>query len=220
MTIDIPVCEKCGVQHVTRRGGRACVSHSKGKLRPEIAFKACRNPPVEGATVCRMHGGRAPRIAAAAAERVEAAAVAKLAATFVDPVDGDDKDPGEIVAEQIRMQYRLVHWLRARVLAIDPSALMWGKTKVKKGGDDFGTTKEAKPNAWLLTYLQAQRDLEKLCLEAIRVGLELRRVRIEEQDADLWVRVLDGVLGDLGLDPNAPETAEVVERHLRAVGGE
>lgn len=213
----IPVCKKCGQPHVTARGGQACASHSKGKLRPEIAGKPCRHAAAKGATVCRMHGAKAPQVAAAAVERIEAAAVAKLAATFVDPVEGEDKDPGEIVAEQIRMQYRLVHWFRARVLAIDPSAFMWGRTKEKIGGEDYGVTREAKPNAWLVAYLQAQRELEKLCLEAIRVGLELRRVRLEERDADVWVQVMDGVVVDLGHDPNAPETAAIVERHLRSI---
>jgi len=213
---EIKPCAECGQPH-ERQGKQTCTSHSRGRLRPEITGKPCHMWPEPGTTVCKNHGGKAPQVKAKAEERLAQAEVAKLAATFVDPVEGEDKDPGEIITEQIRMQYRLVHWFRARVLAVDPSALMWGKTKVKKGGDDFGTTKEAKPNAWLVAYLQAQRDLEKLCLEAIRVGLELRRVRLEERDADLWVRVMDGVLGDLGHDPNAPETAAIVERHLREV---
>ena len=32
--------------------------------------KQCKNPPVNGATVCRIHGGAAPQVQAAAARRV------------------------------------------------------------------------------------------------------------------------------------------------------
>lgn len=160
-----------------------------------------------------MHGGAAPAAKAAAKERLERAQVEHLARTLGEPVEG--KDPAEIVTEQIAWRYGRVQWLRSRVQAMDPRHLVWGRTKEKIGGDDGGLTFEAKRNAWLDLLLDAERDLEKLCLEAIKAGLEERRVRLAEMQAEFLVQFLDGLLVELGHDPADPATADIVERHLR-----
>jgi hypothetical protein len=176
---------------------------------------------MKGQRVCYRHGGAAGQSRAAGAVRVaraeSEAEMVKLAATLGEPV-GPGQDPGEIVAEQIQWRHAHVKWLRACVQALDPGALVWGRSREKIGGEDFGVTKEAKPNAWLALYLEASRDLERLCLDAIRAGLEERRVRIAELQAEAMVRFIDGVLAELGIDPNDPKTAGVVARHLRLVG--
>lgn len=47
----------------------------------------CGNPPVHGATVCRMHGGKAPQVQAKAAERLLTVAIGKdLAQRKIVPV--------------------------------------------------------------------------------------------------------------------------------------
>lgn len=220
---DVEQCGKCGQPHVRPRTGKpSCTGHATGGYsRPERRGQPCQRPPMRGQAVCRSHGGSAPQAKAAAVEALAQAEadrqMAKIVLTFGEPGD-EYRDPGDVIAEQIRWRHAHVQWLRARVQTITPDALVWGKTKVKKGGDDFGTTREAKPNIWLQLYLEAQTALEKLCLEAIRAGMEERRVRIAEQQADILVRLLDGILTDLGHDLNAPETADVVERHLRLVG--
>lgn len=214
--MSVEACVECGQPHVTGRGKPACSGHSRGRLRPEIAGKACRSAPLAGQKVCKNHGGKSPQALAAAKERLERDAVATLARTLGEPVEG--KDPGEIVAEQIAWRYGRVQWLRARVQAMSPGSLVWGRTREKIGGDDGGLTFEAKPNAWLAMLLEAERDLEKLCLEAIKAGLEERRVRLAEMQADTLVRFIDGVLVELGHDPNDVGTADVVERHLRLLG--
>lgn len=210
-------CVKCGQPHVTRYGGPSCAGHSNGRLRPEIAGKPCRQTRVRGTTMCRMHGGAAPQVKAAGEARVEAAkqqeAVARLALTFGGPLPG--RDPADVIAEQIDWRYGHVQWLRARVQTVDPDALVWGRTREKTGGDDWGSTSEAKPNAWLELYHKWSVELEKLCLEALRLGLDERRVRLAEKQGQMVVRLIEGLLADLGLDAEDPKVAEVVERRLR-----
>jgi hypothetical protein len=55
----------------------------------------------------------------------------------------------------------------------------------------------------------------------VRLGLQEREVRIEEQQGHIWAAVMRAVLGDeaLGLSPAQLERApEIVSRHLRALG--
>jgi hypothetical protein len=215
VSVEVPVCGQCGERHVTKNGGPACIRHCSGRLRPERRGKACTKSPMHGQQVCDTHGGKAPRAKAAAEVRLVQAQVATLAASLADPVDGEDRDPGEIIYDSIRVQTRLVAYFWQRVCALDPRALIWGKTKEKIGGDDGGITFEPKAHAWFVLWRDAVRERDRLCIEAIRVGLEQRRVELAERDEMRWMRFLDGLLTDFGLDPNAPATAEVVERHLR-----
>ena len=212
---NVPACEQCGQPHVTKAGGQACAGHSRGRLRPEIAGKPCRKAPMHGQRVCDMHGGRNPKAKAAAEVRLVQANIATLAASLSEPVEGEGRDPGEIVEESIRLQSRLVAYFWQRVCALDPRALIWGKTKEKIGGEDGGITFEPKAHAWYVLWRDAVRERDRLCLEAIKAGFEQRRVELAERDQAVWMRFLDGLLTDFGLDPNAPATAAVVERHLR-----
>lgn len=214
-------CTECGLPHVRGDGRPSCARHSKGRLRPEIVGKPCRQMPMRGQDVCKNHGGKSPQALRAAEVRVAKAEAEKkltsLASTLADPVDGEDQDPGEIVAESIRVQYRLCAWFWRRVVALEPRAFVWGKTREKIGGDDGGVTFEPKAHAWYVLWRDAVRERDALCIAAIRAGLEERRVRIIEQDAEMWMQLLDGLLAELGHDPEDPETAQIVERHLRAV---
>lgn len=64
---DIPVCGKCGQQHLTGRGqnnGKACTGHRSRD------GGQCTNPPMHGQDVCGKHGGTTPRALAAAERRL------------------------------------------------------------------------------------------------------------------------------------------------------
>lgn len=213
-------CE-CGLPHVLKNGKPSCSAHSLGRLRPEIAGKPCRQAPINGGAVCKVHGGSSRHVKAKAEKRVVEAEAGRHLETLAWSLGEyvPDSDPGEVILEQIGWRVGHVRWLRARAQAVDPDALTWGRTKDKVGGQDGGVTFEAKPNAWVVLYFEQARELERLCVEAVRCGLEERRVRLAEQQADQWVRLIDGVLSELGHDPDDPRTARVVERHLRLVAG-
>jgi len=215
-------CQQCGRVHLcaSRPEVPACKGHISRDRDGRRKGDPCTQPAMAGQEVCKSHGGRSPQALAAAEARRAAEEstkqLTKLAKSLGE--QSDVTDPSEIVLEQIQWRHGHVRWLRTRAMAIAPKQAVWGRTKKKVGGDDHGTTSESKPNVWWQLYFQASSELEKLCIEAIRAGLEERRVRLAEQQADVLVRMLDGLLADLGHDPDDPATAEVVERHLRAVG--
>jgi hypothetical protein len=209
-------CGKCGQVHVDAQGRVSCKRHISGGAHPDRKGEPCKGSPMRGQEVCSAHGGRAPQAKTAGERRLARERILELAVTLGEPVD--DVDPGDLVAEQIAHRAGHVRWLRKRVQAIDPDALVWGVTRKKRGGHDYGVTKEARPNIWLELYFEASAALERLCLDAIRAGLEERRVRLAERQAEVLEQLLDGILRDLGQDPDDPHVAGTVARHLHAVG--
>ena len=187
----------------------------------------CGAWPIRGAEVCRVHGGRAPQVKAAAARRLAAQAAEQAVRTLGLAVD---VSPTEALLEEVRWTAGHVAWLRSRVqeLAEEPThrrvsfdgededlletpgqrgALTWGTTKVKTGGDDAGTTQEAKPSLWYELYARERAHLIRVCSEAIRAGVEERRVRLAEQQGDLLALAIRRILEAFGLadDPRVPE---------------
>jgi hypothetical protein len=192
------------------------VRHCSGGQRPEIRGRRCTNGKLPGQDVCRMHGGASGQAKVAAEVRKVREQVAVLAARLTDPVDGEDLDPAEIVSESIRIQYRVCAWFWARVVALEPRAFVWTKTKEKIGGDDGGITFEPKAHAWYVLWREAVDKRDRLCLDAIKAGFEERRVRLAEREADRFVALVDQVLVAFGHDPEDPKVADVVGRLLRA----
>lgn len=205
--------------------GHANIYGDDGRI---VGSRPCTRNANQAQDVCRIHGGSTKQAKAAAEARRHSEELRQFAGTLGAEPDTDG-DAIQTVAEQIAWGRAHVKWLRRRVQAVDPDALVWGITKETEGDvvvgngptaaleSATGTVSEAKPNAWLSLYLRASRELEKLCLDSIRVGVELRRQEMDERMAERWAEQIDAMLTSLGHDPNDPATAAVVERHLRAV---
>jgi hypothetical protein len=172
-----------------------------------------------------MHLGRqaAPVIAEAKSEEAARKAVETYGLRI-------DTTATEALLEEVQWTAGHVAWLRDRVREIETaaatgadgaeSALVWGTTRVKTGGEDHGTTEEAAPNIWLKLYQAERTHLVKVCAEAIRAGVEERRVKLAESQGALLVQVIRAILGDLDLSADQKaKVTEVVPRHLRAVAG-
>ena len=175
---------------------------------------SCGAYPIRGAEVCRVHGGRAPQVKAAAARRLAAQAAEQAVRTLGLAVD---ISPTEALLEEVRWTAGHVAWLRSRVQELESGDLSWGTTKVKTGGDDEGTTQEAKPSVWYELYTRERTHLIKVCDAAIRAGVEERRVRLAEQQGDLLALAIRRILEAFGLGDD-PRVAEIVPGVLREIG--
>lgn len=134
----------------------------------------------------------------------------------------------EALLDEVQRTAGHVAWLRERVQEIESNAavagtdsghpLVWGVTRLKSGGEDRGTTEEAVPNVWLRLYQQERAHLVKVCSEAIRAGIEERRVQLAERQGALIAQAIRAILGDLDQTVEQQRRVpEVVPRHLRAL---
>lgn len=137
----------------------------------------------------------------------------------------------EALLDEVQWTAGHVAWLRDRVREIEEGELtagdgggehplVWGTTRRKTGGEDWGETQEAAPNVWLRLYQTERTHLVKVCSEAIKAGIEERRVRLAEQQGALVAQVIRSILADLDLTAEQQERIpDVVPRHLRALAG-
>lgn len=181
----------------------------------------CLNPRLPGATVCRMHGGQARQVKAAAAERLARAAATREAARFGVPVD---VDPGTALLDLVHWQAGIVAYWRDQVTRIEADggtdALTWGTTKVKQGGDDHGETQEAKPHIAYAMLDQAQQRLAEYATATLKAGVDERRVRIAEQQGQLLANAIRNILAALHLTPDQELlVGTVVPAQLRLLTG-
>ncbi len=220
MTDRIVVCGKCGQPHITRFGTQACHAHKS----PARGGGACRLAPLTGQAVCGAHGGKARHAKAAGARRVAEARAVRLAARWGVPVEVDGT---EAILGQIHVWAGIERFYRERAEQLGDDEKIWGRTKEKLGGEDYGTTFEAKPHMWIVLHERASLNLVRCAAEAIRAGIDERRVRLAEQQgvqvADTLKGIADAVLRALIAAGLGDELAAVftstleveAPRHLR-----
>lgn len=151
----------------------------------------------------------------AAAERTERAEARRIVHTYGLPVE---TTPEQAILDEVHRTAGHIAWLAQRIRELDAQDLIWGKTKVKTGGDDRGTTEEAGVHVWVKLYQTERAHLAKVSAEAIRVGIEERQVKLAEQQGGLLVDLIKGILADLKLSPEQKALIPiVVPQRIRAL---
>jgi hypothetical protein len=226
-------CTKCGQTHRDHRGHPGCTGHiSSGPRKGEPCTKSRR----KGQEVCDSHGGRARQNVKAATRRQQEEAADNAVRTLGLPVD---VSPTDALLEEVRWTAGHVQWLRARVQELEDGMtvagygadnaatrhpLVWGTTKVteKQATDNPGTdtVESSGPSIWYDLYAKERAHLVVVCREAIKAGVEERRVRLAEQQGELVAGAIRAILADLGLTPEQQDrVSDVVPRHLRMLAG-
>lgn len=210
-----------GFEEFRPDGSRRCWGRNKRTK------EQCGAPAMAGQNICRHHGGSAPQSIKAAKERISEEKARKLVATYGRKID---TTATEALLDEVQWTAGHVAWLRERVQEIESAAavagtdsehpLIWGITREKEGGEDRGITSEAAPNIWLKLYQQERTHLVKVCSEAIRAGIEERRVRLAEAQGALIAQAIRAILTELHLTAEQQQRVpEIVPRHLRALSG-
>ena len=227
-------CDECGQEHVAKiNGARPCMGHAN--IHDEatdriVGKRPCMKGAMRGLDVCRNHGGSSPQAKAKAQRQLAEEKAEKVLRRFGAPID---TSPTEGLLDMVRWTAGYVAWLREKVAEVESDdALIWGVTKETQGdvvvGDGAAaelqkattTVSEAKPNAWLVLLAEWSDRHIKACSEAIRCGIEERRVRLAEQQGALVADVIRAILGDLDLTPEQTAKAgQVVPIRLRAIAG-
>lgn len=173
-----------------------CPAHLKASRR------RCRQPRIEGAPTCRMHGSAAPQVRAAAARRVlDQQAAAALARLDVDPV----ADP---LTELSRLAGQVCAWRDA--LAAKVNALTDLRFEDAKGAEQLRSE--------VALWERALDRCGSLLTAIARLGIDERLARISERQADAVIRALDAGLAAAGVTgDSATEARKAAARALRIV---
>lgn len=170
---------------------------------------------------CKLHGGKTPAQNQQAA-RVQAERDVVLFAAR------RDVHPAEALLELVQWKAGEVDYWRGRVREIVATAgddgdvdLTWGVVREKTGGEDHGTTYEARPNVAYVMLQAAERDLASYCAAALRAGVDERRVRLAESTGLMLAGVIQRILARLELTESQSElVATVVPAELRAIAAD
>lgn len=177
-------CTKCGQHHP------GCSAHSKRHHGP------CGGTPLPGQDVCHWHGGRSPNALTAAKHRGEiATARAEVEARHLPT----NIDPQSALLDELRRTAGWVLYLETKVDELDEKDLVWGRTREKTGGDDHGTTHEAKPNAWYALLTAERKHLLDVAKACVAAGIEERRIALAEDQGRAIAGAIQQILTALNL---------------------
>ena len=144
----------------------------------------CGRAAIVGGSVCKIHGGGSPQVQAAANRRlVEQEATKELAKVEVRPIGDPIVALGDLAAESLA------------ILEV---------AKANAAGAEVDS-------AWMAMLERSMERAGKLLEACGRLGLEERRVRLEEAQLDLAAAVVMGVLRRAGLDPESPQVQDWLE---------
>jgi hypothetical protein len=169
--------------------------------------------------VCRVHGGSARQVRAAAEQRIQEDLARAAAERHALP---RDIDPGAALLEEVRRSAGIVEWLRGRVEELEPQSIVRGTRYIRRTEtvEDTTTVTEAGPglHLWWRLYQEERRHLVAVCKAALDAGVQDRMVRLAEQQGELLAEGLKWLLGELGHGGDEAATQKVVTM-LRCLDG-
>jgi hypothetical protein len=185
------------------RAGKCTATSKRSK-------KLCDNWAMHGTTVCRMHGGSAGQVRAAAERRQQDEAAAQAVVVYGLPVE---VDPHTALLSELWRTAGHVAWLRARIEQLSEETLHG-----PVGGSEHGYPRE-EAHVWVRLYQEERKHFAAVARDCIKAGIEERRIQLAEQQAELIASYTRALLSDLGIDPASEKARVAVRKHLTLVAG-
>lgn len=192
------ICPDCGTR-LTRT--RQCLAHIR---KGERAGQHCTRVAGVGLTVCAAHGAKNPTAKAAGLARQVEAKARKDLARFGMP---EVIDAHTAIERELHRCCGNVAWIEAQIHQLAPES-----------GEDMkadALTADGKPSPLMVLYWQERDRLARTSRACIELGIEERRVRIAEEQADFVMRAVAAALSELDVDME--RAGPVLARHLRAL---
>jgi hypothetical protein len=166
----------------------------------------CKAYPIHGTTVCRVHGGSAPQVRAAAKARLAEAKARQEAAKYVhnapelaDPLGELLRVAGQMVAFKDFMGERV--------------AQMQAEEYRYKSGQGLEQLRSE-----ISLFTQAMSQVAKVIESMAKLDLEARRTRVQEQEIALLSQALDNILTRLELtDDQRSRSSTIIVEELQAI---
>lgn len=142
-----------------------------------------------------------------------------------------ETDPAEILLNEIRRTSGHIEWLSANLQNSDPNKFVKGLWLAKRQSgfvkdEEIDTEDLSQAGAmWLELYLTERRHLATICRTALAAGIEERRVRLAERQAERVGEAFRGVLFDLGelydleIDMEDDRVRAIIFKHLMTASG-
>ena len=194
------LCPQCGQVH------SRCTSHKK-KAR---GGGPCNRHPLPGATVCYIHGGEARQVKAKAEQRLQDEHARQAVATYGLPLE---IEPHQALLDEVYRTHGHVIWLRDTIQALQAEQLHG-----PVGGGEHSEPRH-EPHVWIRLYQEERRHLARVAFDCIKAGIEERRIKLAEQDAERIVAYTKGLLGELGINPGSEKARVAVRKHLTLIAG-
>lgn len=137
-------------------------------------------------------------------------------------------DPAEVLLAEIRRTAGHIEWLREQIQLSDPKTFVKSLWLVRRQSGyinpreiDLSAFSDA-GSLWVDLYLSERKHLAGICRTALAAGIEERRVRLAERQAENLGRAIIGMLSDLGINAEDEEVRATVYRWLvlATTGGE
>jgi hypothetical protein len=152
----------------------------------------CGQPRMRGLAVCRSHGGKNPVAQNKGLERFHEAEIMERANKYGTPRNISAVDAME--EERARTQGIVDHL--EKLISENPNdAVLLG------------------------LYMAERQHLSKLTKDALTLGVDERRIRLETMQVDMLESAIDGIVSRLGHDPHTTRVRTIIAEVFRNVIG-
>jgi hypothetical protein len=197
------------VKELRERTGKCSSATRAGKRCAKSAGWGTEHP---GTGPCKLHGGNTPTVVKGTQVVLAQAAVE----TYGLP---REIDPFTALAEELARTAGHVAWLGQQVAKLEEAEVV-GPVGTEGTDAESGLQHHPRGEAsvWVRLYQEERKHLTDVASTCIKCGLDAKRVELAQQQGQLLATVIQGVLGELKIDP--AKAAPVVRKHLTLVAGE